>query len=117
MDTYHTGLIAYAAQVDELLSTHRGVDTIDAPLLWADCFTSQIVTALTDDDEELRDRAYPDWDPDVEDEPDVETIRDGILERIGDDILCELPAGYEVGCDPDTGAPTLIWVGTPAPPD
>ena len=43
-------------------------------------------------------------------------MRDGILERIRDDILCELPDGYDVGCDPATGAPTLCWVGTPAPP-
>ena len=50
-DTYETGLIAYAAQVDELLSLHRGTDTIDKPLLWADSFTSQILTALTEDDD------------------------------------------------------------------
>ena len=112
-DIYETGLIAYAGQVDELLSQHRGTDAIDKPLLWADSFTSQILTALTEDDDELRDRAHPDWDPDDEDEPDAETIRDGILERIRDDIVCELPAGYDVHCDPATGAPTLIWVGKP----
>ena len=113
-DSYATGLIAYAAQVDELLSLHRGTDTIDKPLLWADSFTSQILTALTEDDDELRDRAFPDWEDDDE-EIDVDTIRDSILERIRDDILCELPNGYEVGCDPNTGAPTLCWVGLSAP--
>lgn len=90
-DSYATGLIAYAAQVDELLSLHRGTDTIDKPLLWAGSFTSQILTALTEDDDELRDRAFPDWEADDE-EIDADTIRDGILERIRDDIVCELPA-------------------------
>ena len=109
-DSYQIGLIAYAAQVDELLSVHRGIDTIDKPLLWADSYTSRVITALTDDDDELRDRAFPDWDADL-DEPDVDTIRDGILECITDDILCEMPEGYETGIDATTGAPTLIWVG------
>ena len=86
-----------------------------SPVRPAGSFTSQILTALTEDDDELRDRAFPDWEADDE-EIDADTIRDGILERIRDDILCELPSGYDVGCDPATGAPTLCWVGTPPPP-
>jgi hypothetical protein len=58
-DSYEIGLIAYAAQVDEVISVHRGIDTIDKPLLWADSYTSRVITALTDDDDELRDRAFP----------------------------------------------------------
>ena len=57
-----------------------------------------------------RDRAFPDWEADL-DEPDVDTIRDGILECITDDILCAMPEGYETGIDAATGAPTLTWVG------
>lgn len=112
-DSYEIGLIAYAAQVDEVISVHRGIDTIDKPLLWADSFTSRVITALTEDDDELRDRAFPDWDADdcdTDDEPDVDTIRDGILECITDDILCEMPDGYEADIDPATGAPRLVTV-------
>ena len=86
---------------------HRGIDTIDKPLLWADSFTSRVITALTEDDDELRDRAFPHWDTESADpgeEPDADTIRDGILECITDDILCELPEGYEAGIDPATVA-------------
>ena len=113
-DSYETALIAYAACVDEVLSNHRGTDTIDTPLLWADSFTARMVTALTEDDEELRGRACTDWDPDDEDAPDADTIREGIIERITDDILCEMPEGYQAGYDPATGAPTLVWVGAAA---
>jgi len=59
--------------------------------------------------DELRDRAFPDWAAD-DDEPDVDTIRDGILECITDDILCETPEGYEADIDPITGAPRLVPV-------
>jgi len=112
-DSYEIGLIAYAAQVDEVINVHRGIDTIDKPLLWADSFTSRIITALTEDDDELRDRAFPDWAADggdADDEPDVDTIRDGILECITDDIECEMPDGYMSEIDPITGAPRLVTV-------
>jgi len=113
-DSYEIALIAYAAQVDEVISVHRGIDTIDTPLLWADSFTSRVITALSEDDDELRDRAFPDWAADAgdaDDEPDVDTIGDGILECILDDIGCEMREGFCSGIDAATGAPTLTWVG------
>jgi len=112
-DSYELGLIAYAAQVDEVISVHRGIDVIDKPLLWADSFTSRIITALTEDDDELRDRAFPHWDTaaaDPDGEPDADTIRDGIVECILDDIVCEMPEGHAAGFDPATGAPRLVTV-------
>ncbi len=102
-DTYDLGLIAFAAQADLLVHQDPAAEQRN----WLDSFTCQTITALTESSPELRERAYPDWTPEDGDIPDAEDLRAGILERIRDDIICELTAAYEVGEDPFTGAPVV----------
>lgn len=99
-DAYELGLIAFAAQAD-LLTTVAPTQT----RTWQDSFTAQMVTALTETAAELRERAFP-AGADADD-IDADSIRESIIERICDDVLCELSPAYDVGEHPDTGAPIL----------
>lgn len=103
---YELGLVAFAAHADLLTQRHQPAEN----RAWQDSFTAQIITALTETDDELRGRVFPEgFDPAGFDPADIDadSIREGIIERICDDVLCDLSPTYEIGEDPDTGAPTL----------
>lgn len=97
-DPYTAGLLAFGAAADDVVPYQQ----------WADSFTREIVHALTDDDDTLREALRggelpDDADDDDDDQPD----REGLIERIVDDVICALPDGYAVGVDPVTRAPIL----------
>ena len=88
------GLIELASRVDTLLDK-------ECDRKWADSFTSQIIDALTIDDEELIDCAFPegyegDEDDEEDTEPDVDYLREMRVDNIIDDMICELPDGYTI---------------------
>lgn len=105
-DVYAAGLIKFAVAADDTLASVKG----NASVLWADSFTRDILSILTADDDDLKENACGgaiDGDHLSADDFDAETIREGMIERFTDDVLCALPDGYLVGTDADTGAPIV----------
>lgn len=94
---YDLELIAVAAHADTLISYRERVN-------FGDSFTSEMFDAITRDDDDVIECAFPDATDDELEEIDAETIREGIIERILDDIICSLPEGL-----------ALVWTedGTP----
>lgn len=97
MNSYEQNLVSVAATADTAIAVHRRDSGEEQVPFW-DTFTAEVIGYITRDDEDVLECAFPEGpDEDIT----ADDVREGIYERIEDDIRCALPAGYELAYDRD----------------
>lgn len=102
-DPYQSGLIRLAAAADNLTVTKQG-DSVK----WADSFTHETLHVLTGGDASILEWGGIELTDEEEGAAMADTVREGIIERIVDDVACALPDGSTV--EWDDGVPFIMQI-------